>query len=104
MLTREAAIQGKAEELKQIESVYLKARDYLNSQERIADERKCLSVVADLVNTYRVSGFDPNHAVYLMGRLGQLIADLERPTNVVEEYESLRHSLGELTKDPTRMD
>ncbi len=85
-------IADKRKRMKEIEAEYLRAREYVNSGKQDGDFVRALKKIMKLVGH---KGLLSDEAIYTIGRIQQIFADLAEPDTIISEYESLKKSVEE---------
>lgn len=90
MATVEQEVARKRHRLKEIEAEYIRIRDYLKSPEWQAERDKKLTQVGQIVGHYLAKGGD---AAFAIGRIAQVMIDVQQVSDVIVEFESLKSEL-----------
>lgn len=83
----------KQKRLSELETQYLRAREYVKSEQFTADQVKALEKVARLINYGDIS---TEKAMLILGRVQQILLDTYQHELVVLEYEDIKKTLAEM--------
>ena len=93
-MSRVDTIAGaKRKRMAELENDYLKAQDYLKSDQFIKDQLKALGKVRSIV---RNGTKEDGEALQIVGRVQQILLDTYEREDVIVEYDSLKNSLAEM--------
>jgi len=84
-------IEKKQRELRENEKAYILAKEYVNSEIWPQERMQALEKIKDLVimEGYKSDG----EAHYLLGRIRQILEDLDSPLQIITNYERLKKSV-----------
>lgn len=93
---REEFARPKRLRMVQLESAYLRAKEYVKSDQFALDQIATLERIKSAMSP---TPKDQGQAFFTIGRIEQLLIDAYRFQDVITEYESAKKSLDEMFKD-----
>lgn len=79
-----------AEKLRKSEAAYLRARDYLASTGRVDVNSAALKRIGEIINVSLAAKPDP---AMVVGRIAEILWQLEEPERIVRDYDALKSRL-----------
>lgn len=87
----QAALEQKQTRLRQLEAAYLRTKEYFKTLDWQQQRDKTLLQIQEVAAYYQ--GKDATEAVFILGKVKQILLSIQEPGDVVVEYEGLKREI-----------
>lgn len=87
----QAALEAKQTRLRQLEAAYLRTKEYFKTLDWQQQRDQVLMKIQEVVAFYQ--GKDATEAVFILGKVKQILLSIQEQGDVIVEYEGLKREI-----------